>query len=66
MPRGAKTIDNCAGHRTKKEKEAREKAEAAMLTGQRCFERDCVKADPVAHKEYLRLTKLLSTIHDTS
>ena len=62
MPRGAKTIDNCAGHRTKKEKEAREKAEAAMLTGQRCFERDCVKADPVAHKEYLRLTKLLSTI----
>lgn len=33
-----------------------------MLTGQRCFERDCVKADPVAHKEYLRLTKLLSTI----
>lgn len=62
MPRGAKTIDNCAGHRTKKEKEAREKAEAAMLTGQKCFERDCVKADPVAHKEYLRLTKLLSVI----
>lgn len=43
MPRGAKTIDNCAGHRTKKEKEAREKAEAAMLTGQRCFERDLCK-----------------------
>lgn len=62
MPRGAKTIDNCAGHRTKKEKEAREKAEAAMLTGQKCFERDCVKSDPVAHKEYLRLTKLLSVI----
>lgn len=49
----------------KKEKEAREKAEAAMLTGQRCFERDCVKSDPVAHKEYLRLTKLLSTIQKT-
>ena len=62
MPRGAKTIDNCAGHRTKKEKEVREKAEAAMLTGQRCFERDCVKTDPIAHKEYLRLTKLLSKI----
>ena len=62
MPRGAKTIENCAGHRTKKEKEVREEAEAAMLTGQKCFERDCVKADPVAHKEYLRLTKLLSKI----
>jgi hypothetical protein len=62
MPRGAKTIENCAGHRTKKEKEVRDKAEAAMLTGQKCFERDCVKADPVAHKEYLRLTKLLSKI----
>ena len=62
MPRGAKTIGNCAGHRTKKEKEVRDKAEAAMLTGQKCFERDCVKADPVAHKEYLRLTKLLSKI----
>lgn len=41
MPRGAKTIENCAGHRTKKEKEVRDKAEAAMLTGQKCFERDC-------------------------
>lgn len=49
-------------HRTKKELEQREKAEAALLSGKRCFERASVKSDPVAHREYQRLVKLMRAI----
>ncbi len=49
-------------HRTKAEMEQRKKGEASMLTGQRCFERRRVKADPIAHKEYQRLIKLMRAI----
>ncbi len=49
-------------HRTKAELEQREKAEAAVLSGKRCFERQSVKNDPIAHKEYLRLIKLMQAI----
>ena len=36
-------------HRTKAELEQREKGEAALLSGKRCFERESVRANPVAH-----------------
>lgn len=50
-------------HRTKAELERREKGEAALLSGKKCFEREAVKLDPVAHKEYQRLVKLMKTIN---
>ena len=49
-------------HRTKAELEAREQAEQSLLSGQKCFERPSVKADPVAHKEYQRLVRLMRAI----
>ncbi len=49
-------------HRTKAELLQREKAEAAVLSGKRCFERASVKRDPEAHKEYQRLIKLMRAI----
>lgn len=50
-------------HRTKAELERREKGEAALLSGKKCFEREAVKHDPVAHKEYQRLVKLMKAIN---
>lgn len=50
-------------HRTKEEMERREKGEAALLSGKKCFERDSVKSDPVAHREYQRLVKLMRAIN---
>lgn len=49
-------------HRTKKELAARKKAEAALLTGENIKERKEVRSDAVAHKEFLRLKKLLGQI----
>lgn len=49
-------------HRTKAELEQREKSEAALLSGKRCFERESVRGNPVAHKEYQRLIKLMRAI----
>lgn len=49
-------------HRTKAELEQREKGEAALLSGKRCFERESVKNNPTAHKEYQRLIKLMRAI----
>ena len=49
-------------HRTKAELAQREKGESALLSGKRCFERASVKSDPVAHAEYVRLTKLMRSI----
>lgn len=46
-------------HRTKKELASRENAEKALLTGEKLKE---VKSDPVAHKEFLRIKKLLEKI----
>lgn len=42
-------------HRTKAELEMRKEGEAAVLTGKPMKERPEVKANPTAHKEYLRL-----------
>jgi len=49
-------------HRTKAELEHREKMEKALYTGTTFRESPAVKADPVAHKEFLRLKKLYKNI----
>lgn len=49
-------------HRTKKELALREKGESALATGVALKERPEVKSNPVAHKEFLRLNKLLKSI----
>ncbi len=49
-------------HRTKAEMERRKRGEAAMLTGKKCFERERIKNDPVAHGEYQRLIRLMRAI----
>jgi 5-bromo-4-chloroindolyl phosphate hydrolysis protein len=49
-------------HRTKKELKQREEGEKALATGVALKERPEVKANPVAHKEFLRLNKLLKNI----
>ncbi|KZL93546.1 hypothetical protein [Clostridium magnum] len=49
-------------HRTKKELALREKGEAALATGVAIKERPEVKNNPVAHKEFLRINKLLKNI----
>ena len=49
-------------HRTKAELEQREKQEKALLSGSPLFEREMVAKNPTAHKEYLRLKKLLKAI----
>jgi hypothetical protein len=48
--------------RTKAELEFREKAEKALYTGTTFKESPAVKADPVAHREFLRLKKLYKKI----
>src|SRR5690606_18966664 len=48
--------------RTKAELEYREKFEKSLYTGMTFKESPAVKADPVAHKEFLRLKKLYKNI----
>jgi hypothetical protein len=49
-------------HRTKAELKQREAGEKALASGVALKERPEVKANPVAHKEFLRLNKLLKNI----
>ena len=49
-------------HRTKAELEHREKMEKSLYTGTTFRESPAVKADPVAHREFLRLKKLYKNI----
>lgn len=49
-------------HRTKAELKQREQGEKALVTGTKLKERPEVKANPVAHKEFQRLNKLLKGI----
>lgn len=49
-------------HRTKKELRERKKAEAALLTGKTLKETEEVKNNKIAHKEFLRIRKLLQSI----
>lgn len=64
MARPSKSVDvlraEKKSHRTKAELAAREKAESAFATGMTLRERPEVKANEAAHKEFLRITKLLS------
>lgn len=56
------TIDTAKSHRTKKELELRDKGEKALLSGVGIFERKEVKSNPVAHKEFTRVKKLMEKI----
>ncbi len=49
-------------HRTKAELKQREKEEKALATGTALRERTEVKNNPIAHKEFLRINKLLKGI----
>lgn len=49
-------------HRTKAELEQRKKAEEALITGEKIKERKEVKNNPIAHKEFIRVKKLLENI----
>lgn len=49
-------------HRTKAELKAREEAEQSFLSGQELFERTEVSRNKTAHKEFLRVSKLMSKI----
>lgn len=64
MARPPKSIDvltdQGASHLTKAEIQARKAGEAAFATGRAIRERAEVKADPVAHREFLRLRALLT------
>lgn len=66
MPRPKKavsTIDNSISRKTKSELELRKAAEESLLSKEKIFERDTVKKNPQAHKEFLRLKKLLEKIN---
>ena len=49
-------------HRTKAELEARANAEQAVLSGKPLFERSEVSSNKTAHKEFLRVSKLMTKI----
>jgi hypothetical protein len=62
MGRPSKPIGLVQGHRTKSEKSVREKAENDLLTGNKIKEAIVVQTTPLAHKEFLRIRKLLESI----
>lgn len=49
-------------HRTKKELKLREEGEKALATGIALKERPEVKNNPIAHKEFIRINKLLKSL----
>lgn len=49
-------------HRTKAELKAREEAEQSVLSGKKLFERSEVSRNKTAHKEFLRVSKLMAAI----
>lgn len=55
-------VNEKKSHRTKAELKQREEGEKALLTGVALKERPEVKANPIAHKEFMRLNKLLKAI----
>lgn len=62
MARPTKPLALVQGHRTKDEKKVREKAEKGLLTGVALKEWPEVKNDPAAHKEFIRIKKVLRAI----
>ena len=55
-------INEGKSHRTKAELKQREEAEKALVTGEKLKERKEVKENPIAHKEFRRISKLLKNI----
>lgn len=66
MPTPAKPVSvleaEKKSHRTKAELKQRQEHEEALATGEILKERKDVKSNPIAHKEFLRINKLLKTI----
>lgn len=58
----AKVLQMGNSHHTKAEFASRERQEREMLTGDPIREDDATRQDPIAHKEFLRVTKLLRKI----
>lgn len=63
MARSTLPIELVKGHRTKAEIETRKEAEKALLTGTPLKEWDNTKNNKIAHKEFLRIKKLLQAIN---
>lgn len=65
MPKGrpSKPLELVKGHRTKAEKEIREKSEKSLLTGSELHESEEVASNSEAHKEFLRIKKLFGAIN---
>jgi hypothetical protein len=67
MPTPAKPyavlVSEKKSHRTKKELKARKEAEEALITGTKLKERPEVRNNPIAHKEFQRVDKILKTIN---
>ncbi|SHH86866.1 hypothetical protein [Desulfosporosinus lacus] len=64
MPGGrpTKPLALVKGHRTKAEKAVRKKAENGLITGVSLKEWPDVKSDEIAHKEFIRIKKVLKSI----
>jgi hypothetical protein len=65
MPGGrpTKPLSLVQGHRTKAEKKIRKEAEEKLLTGTSLKENEEVKNNSIAHKEFMRLRKILKAIN---
>ena len=55
-------VEEGKSHRTKAELKRRQREEASLATGTEIKERSEVSNNPVAHKEFLRISKLLTKI----
>lgn len=62
MGRPSKSVKNIKKHLTKAEKIQRETAERELMTGKALKERAEVKENPIAHREFMRINRLLSAI----
>lgn len=60
--RPSKPLTLVQGHRTKAEINIRKKAESELITGTAMKENPEVKNNPIAHKEFTRIRKLLKSI----
>ena len=63
MARPSKPVELIRGGLRKSEIEARKKTEASLITGYDLKEMPEVKNSPAAHKEFLRLKRLLASIN---
>ena len=62
MSRAPKTVENMDKNLTKKELEYLENAEKAALSGISIREFKHIKKDKIAHKEFMRVTELLTAV----